>query len=305
MHVGLGLEFKQLPILAEGLAEAAVHEDWWYDKFISTAEAYAQQRVQPRQSLVDIFDACLRDPVVTSCVDWDYMNQWEDPTEEYPNGRWVVRREPFRDGVVGKALEPLARLVSAWRVDPDNDDLERATAELINASIYMAASAQRPPHQPRFDFFIIHGCNAALWHSVYLAEPSITRAQKARMIETTGRMLFFLWAGVGAPRPELDHLMAYKPKRAGAGWDDVFARSCAHEDDGHMIKLIRALANGEKVSRPYDHLPEFRMKQDMFLHAAHAAIDASSDMPMIEVMHLDIIRLVGFPEAWEKVPVME
>lgn len=70
-----------------------------------------------------------------------------------------------------------------------------------------------------------------------------------------------------------------------------------------MIKLIRALAHGEEVSKPYDDLPEFRMKQDMFLLAANAAIDSASEKPMIYVQHFDLIRFAGFPEAWERVPV--
>ena len=70
-----------------------------------------------------------------------------------------------------------------------------------------------------------------------------------------------------------------------------------------MIKLIRALKNGEKVSGPYEEREEFRMKGWMFLQAAHAAMDSSSAVPMQYVQHFDIIRLVGFEEAWEKVPI--
>ena len=70
-----------------------------------------------------------------------------------------------------------------------------------------------------------------------------------------------------------------------------------------MIKLIRALKNGENVSRPYEEREEFRMKGWMFLQAAHAAMDSSSAVPMEYIQHSDIIRLVGFEEAWEKVPI--
>jgi hypothetical protein len=123
------------------------------------------------------------------------------------------------------------------------------------------------------------------------------------MIETTGHMLLFLWAGMGCPRPDIDYLMAHKPKNPDFGWDKVFERACLHEDDGHMAKLIRALKHGEEVSKPYDHLPEFRMKQNMFLRAAVAAIDSASECPMVYVQHLDLIRFAGFEEAWEKVPL--
>ncbi|KAI0378282.1 hypothetical protein F5Y04DRAFT_291090 [Hypomontagnella monticulosa] len=304
MHVGLGLEFKQLPILAEGLAEASVHHDWWYTKFIDTAAEKAQKEPEPKMSIVDILDECLKDPVITGCIDWEYSKQYEAPSEEYPDGRWFVTREPYRDGVVGLALEPLSRLAARYRVSPD-DDLERAVAEIINASIYIAASAQRAPHQPHYDFFLIHGANACMWHSVFLKESSITRAQQAHFIETTGRLLFFLWAGVGSPVPQLDYLLnVYKPKVPNRGWEQIFEAACLHEDDGHMIKLIRALAHGEKACKPYDHLPEFRIKQNMFLHCANAAMDSASAQPMVYIRHFDLIRLVGLPEAWDHIPIM-
>lgn len=123
------------------------------------------------------------------------------------------------------------------------------------------------------------------------------------MIETTGHMLLFLWAGMGCPRPNIDWLLDHPPKVPDCGWDKIFERACLHEDDGHMIKLIRALKNGEEVSSKYDHLPEFMMKQDMFLKAANAAMDSASPKPMAYVQHFDIIRLAGFEEAWEKVPI--
>lgn len=170
-------------------------------------------------------------------------------------------------------------------------------------AVYITAAAQRPPHEPRYDFFLIHGSNACLWHSVLLAEPSMSRSQKAHLIETTGHLLLFLWAGVGAPRGNIDWLLAHPPKEPNCGWEGIFERACGHEDDGHMIKLIRALKNGEDVSRPYEGREEFRLKAGMFLQAAHAAIDSSSAQPMKYVQHFDIIRLVGFEEAWEKVPI--
>ncbi len=70
-----------------------------------------------------------------------------------------------------------------------------------------------------------------------------------------------------------------------------------------MIKLIRALKNGEDVSRPYEEREEFKMKGWMFLQAAHAAMDSSSALPMRYIQHFDIIRLVGFEEAWKNVPI--
>ncbi|KAL6719031.1 hypothetical protein ACLMJK_003266 [Lecanora helva] len=302
MHIGLGLEFKQAPILAEGLAEAAVHHDWWYTAYIDACAAKAHDPNTKKTSLIECFEKALLDEKITTCSSYDYMKQYEAPSEEFPDGRWFVRREPYRDGVVGLVKDELSTCAAGWQVRPE-DDLELATAELINISIYIAAAAQRPPHEPRYDFFLIHGSNACLWHSVYLAEASMSRSQKAKLIETTGHMLLFLWAGVGSPPPQIDWLLTHPRKQPNCGWEGIYERANKHEDDGHMIKLIRALKNGEDVCKPYEGREEFKMKQDWFLQAAHAAMDSSSEQPMRYVQHFDIIRLVGFQEAWEKVPI--
>lgn len=133
MHVGLGLEFKQMPILAEGLAEAAVHHDWWYTEFLTASAAEAEKALESRHSVIECFDEALKDPVITSCSSWDYCKQYQPPSEEYPEGRWFVTREPYRDGVIGLAKKEMARVAARFRVSPD-DDLERATAEIINTS---------------------------------------------------------------------------------------------------------------------------------------------------------------------------
>ena len=70
-----------------------------------------------------------------------------------------------------------------------------------------------------------------------------------------------------------------------------------------MIKLIRALKNGENVCKKYEGRPEFKMKGDDYLQAAHAAMDSSSEQPMRYVQHFDIIRMVGFEEGWANVPI--
>lgn len=77
-------------------------------------------------------------------------------------------------------------------------------------------------------------------------------------------------------------------------WARVFERTCKHHDDGHMAKLIRAVKPAGVVSKPVDHLPEFRVKQHMFLLAAVAAIDLSSDVPMIGIQHFDLVRGAGY-----------
>lgn len=66
--------------------------------------------------------------------------------------------------------------------------------------------------------------------------------------------------------------------------------------------MIRSTKVAEDISKPYDHLPEFRVKQDMFLIAGIAMIDSQSAQPMTWTKHWDFVRGAGWEDAWERFP---
>lgn len=131
----------------------------------------------------------------------------------------------------------------------------------------------------------------------------MTNAQKARLLEFSGRVFMVTYAGMGAPEPRLDYLCEHKSKRPSQGWPEVFDRACYHEDDGHMSKLIRSTKLAQEVSKQYDHLPEFRVKQHVFLTAGIAMIDSGSEQPMTWTKHWDFVRGAGWLDAWARFPV--
>ena len=61
----------------------------------------------------------------------------------------------------------------------------------------------------------------------------------------------------------------YRPKEGGKlesqSWEGVIRRVIKHKDDGHAAKLIRAIAHGEALSRPYEGDERFRIRGDMWL----------------------------------------
>jgi hypothetical protein len=125
MHVGIALEFKTPALMAEGFAQAAVHHDWWYTEFLNRVDADAKRQEESALSLSGCVEECLKDPVVVHCSSIDYQQQFE-------NGKFVLRKEMVRDGVCAKGGKELGRIAARYRVDPN--DLERATAELINTA---------------------------------------------------------------------------------------------------------------------------------------------------------------------------
>ncbi|EED16359.1 conserved hypothetical protein [Talaromyces stipitatus ATCC 10500] len=296
IHIGMALEFDQPRLLAEGFAQAAVHHDWWYTLYLQSAEALAAKAEEPAVPLSDCVDLCRADEKIRTCSSADYHTQTRPIT-----GEMCLDREPARDGVMVKAKDEIIRIAARYRVDPN--DLERATAELQNTAVYLTAGAQRPPYVCAFDFFLLHSVTSSIGHTMFLNEPSLTRAQKARLLEYTGRVYLMSYAGQGCPELRLDWLVSHLPKFPNQGWAEVFDRATYHEDDGHMSKLIRCMAHTQQTSKPYDHLPEFRFKQDMFLIAGIAAIDSGSAQPMEGTKHYDFIRGAGFEEAWKRFPI--
>ena len=307
MHVGLGLEFDQPSILAEGLAEAVVHDEPWYTEYFDLCRSVANSTSESRITLLEAYQACTQDPVITKAMDWTLAAQFKPPEDGWDSvmGFTPPTEEPWRDRAWGRAGKNLAAITGRWSVRPD-EDLERAAAEVINTSIYVTCSAMRPPHEFRVDFFIMHVVNATYWLQSYMQLPSVSREVKAKLIEDSGRLLTFMSAGVAMPalHPEVleQHVMKTNDGK-GTDWEGLFAKACNHSDDGHMIKFIRALANGEKKSQPYAGQPGFPMRQDMFLKAANAVLDNTSDTPMLFLRHFDLIRGVGLKEAWDEVPL--
>lgn len=129
MHVGMGLEYKQPKILAEGFAQAVVHHDYWYTDFLHQAEDLAKKGEESALSMVECVDLAAQHPIIKTCSSYDYQRQFEGEGEKKA---FVMRKEMIKDGVCGKGFEPLKVVAARYRVDPN--DLERETAALINAA---------------------------------------------------------------------------------------------------------------------------------------------------------------------------
>ena len=125
MHLGISLEFNQLPLMAEGFAQAAVHHDYWYTDFLQYAEAEAKSAPESALPLSSCISLANSDPTVRNCSKLEYCGQLEGT-------KYVLREEMVRDGVCKHAFKELGRIAARYRVDPNN--LRRATAELINTA---------------------------------------------------------------------------------------------------------------------------------------------------------------------------
>jgi hypothetical protein len=112
IHLGFGIEFRQPAIVAEGLAQAAVHGDWM--PFLQWEQAAEATRGKgERKTIVQLLDEVRGDEKVSGAARWEDGNK-------------------IRDGLMKRAPDELSAYVSQFTVG--EDELEERTAEMINAA---------------------------------------------------------------------------------------------------------------------------------------------------------------------------
>ncbi|EXJ59130.1 hypothetical protein A1O7_06561 [Cladophialophora yegresii CBS 114405] len=302
IHLGYGIEFNQPLIVAEALAQAAIHPAW-PAPFLWGAENAARNLTQPADhTLVQLMDEIKANHKLQTAV------VWSDPPNKVTDGLYI------------RAADEMTQLAARWEVSAK--DLEQKTAEMINAGLYMTALAQRADKAIKFDFFFMHCANTSLFFSVFNRTSWISRKAKGRLVECMGRLHLLMYASAKAPELRLQDLRGYRPERRG-GWESIFARAREYQDDGHTSKLIRAISNGEAVTEAFEAAPGIKLKGGDFLKMAHMVMDSVEAMdrpdfempnagttgyeyaaeldPFVQRVVVRWLRWAGFPEAWEAV----
>lgn len=111
IHLGFGVEYKEPTIIAEALAQIAIHSTWLDQFFVDSERAVRASHIQS-DSLINIIDKIQMDHIVSSAAHWDDDNK-------------------IRDGVLARAKEEMIDYACQWQVQADRT--EEAIAEIINA----------------------------------------------------------------------------------------------------------------------------------------------------------------------------
>lgn len=272
--------------MAEALAQAAVHDNWTAP-FLSKLDALPTPSPSDTPTpLPSLLNACRADATIAASAHDSDGNK-------------------VRDGVLARAAEPMFALCKRWHVPRplSQDNLERATAEMIGAAAYFSGAAQRADKQVKFDFFYMHCINASIFFSAFVQADWLGLEEKARLLEMKGRLDLALYASRGCPELRVEEVSGYEGKVGGGdSWDGVIKRVDGYEDDGHAAKLVRALGNGERVCAKWegdlgeDALP---IRGDMWKRLANMAIDS------VEAGGPRWVRNAGFDNAWHEVPDRE
>jgi len=281
IHLGFGIEFQQPAIIAEALAQAAVHDNWMAALFKGCEKAAEQNRgeTSSKKTIVQLLEEIKSDEKLSKAAHWKDGNK-------------------IRDGILSRAPDEMVRIASQYTIT--ENDLEEKTAEMINAAVYYTSTAQKPPHQAKIDFFYMHCVNCSIFFSNFLSATNsfLTPATKRRLLEWKVWNDLAMYASRGCPTLLIDEVKNYNPTK-DSGWAEVFKRANKFEDDGHASKLVRALANGQQVCTKYENNDGFIIKGDMWNKLGHMAIDS------VEAGEPHWVRSCGFEQAWEQVPLRE
>ncbi|KAK2023934.1 hypothetical protein LX32DRAFT_627118 [Colletotrichum zoysiae] len=273
-----GLEWEQPAIIAEALAQAAIH-----DNYVGTF-------------LYKVEKAAAADPSKMSLTLPELLEQVHSD-EDFVNSVRHKNPNAMLDGVEVFCPDEAIAYLSRVRIDPD--DMEERVAENIHTAAYMAsASIFHPPHLPRYDFFLIH--HLTLAPILLLLGPAtwIPEKVKHRILEWKGRFDILQYVARWCPPLQIESVADYKPHDTflGSSTEELLPRFHGKPDDGHVVKVARALVIAQRNSQKYRHRPWIRIKDDAtWLKALYVLLDSTimvhSGFPWV--------RSAGWDEAWE------
>jgi hypothetical protein len=277
IHLGFGVEFHQPAIIAEGLAQAAVHDSWMKPLF-DGAEKASKDISGPSKSIVELLDQTHAEKRLAKAADVDGNR--------------------IRDGIMKFETQTMVDIIAQYHISRP-EELNERTAEMTNAAAYFSGAAQRRDKAVKFDFFYMHCINSSVFFSAFLKQDWLSDANKVRLLEWKVRNDIALYASRGCPDLLLDEIENYKPNKptstSADPWHDIIERIKNFEDDGHGSKLVRALAHGQQICKPYEDKENFRIKGGLWLQLGHMAIDS------VEGSEPTWVRSAGFDSAWEKI----
>lgn len=112
IHLGFGLEFNQPAIVAQALAQAAVHDDWMGRDYFLPAERLAGEIGKPGQkSLLQLLNEIRNDQTLKSSVKFSDTNK-------------------FRDGVLHRAPQEILQYAAQYTVSAEQ--IPEKLADMIN-----------------------------------------------------------------------------------------------------------------------------------------------------------------------------
>ncbi|PSS00788.1 HypA protein [Coniella lustricola] len=304
-----GMEWKQPAIVAEALAQTCVHEPNFKEVLLESEEkasktygrttsGHGPAGADGMPRIMKLIDEVRNDEKLRGAARMDDDNK-------------------IRDGVLARAPEEMLRVISKVKIRPE--ELDERTAEMFDASLYVAAAASFR-FENKFNFFLMHHVNSSPIFLTFNAQPWIPVETKVRLLEWKIRYDLIQYAARGAPVLDMNEIKSYKPKDSKntsvAGKSKPFKRPCQdlerllgcldvltrlyhfEADDGHAIKLARAAVIQEALSKEYEDRDWLLLKgDDVWTKIHHMIVDS------VEAPGEAWSRTVASDDTWTKTQI--
>ena len=284
IHLGFGIEFNQPSIVAEALAQAAAHDNSNIGTLFQNAESEAAiiyPTAKPKPMIQLIHEVRANETIRNA-------------------PRWTDFGNKMRDGIIGRAGEDMQSLAAQFRIRHDDEELERRTAEMISTCAYFAGAAQREGRKRKIDFFYMHNVNSSIFFTVLIRQDWIKLEDRVRMVEWKARLDLAWYAVSGCAPLDGNAISGYSnPESSDMSWEELYSVVNKEHDDGHAVKFIRALKNGEMVCSKFEQgewEAYFPMKGDMWVKLARMCQDTTKNLPT----DLKWVPFTGFEQPWKR-----
>ncbi|TBU62348.1 hypothetical protein BD310DRAFT_919205 [Dichomitus squalens] len=259
IQTGYGAEFSSDAMIAQALAQTAVHNAFYPELFDAppplTVLDYKARRPTHRQphrgsSLLHILRQAYDSEIMKPVMPYD------------PDALLSARfKSAFEDGT---RVKEIRRLSALWQVDASRGQLEfdEKVEELLWTATLLLVGTGKPGHKARLDFFLMHLLNASLFvPSLLRAVP--TTESKAALLRAIPPVLLAYLTIRGRPRIDPGLAMSFtefprpppnvdvaEPHADAVGdprdpkdhnpWP-VIVSDVLHAPDAHTVKAVRAL----------------------------------------------------------------
>lgn len=182
----------------------------------------------------------------------------------------------IKDGPLPRvAGERFASYLAQFQVKPTTEDLQAKLRDMMHTCAYMTGAAQRPGKREMLDFVPLHCVTLSVFYPAILTLDWMTNEEKARLLEAKARWDVVMYAGTRCPTLYPQRIIDYVPNHPEQGWPGLFHRANIYQDEGHVVKLIRALYSLEQLGDTADGFP---ISNADFLKIAHMAVDSIEDV---------------------------
>jgi hypothetical protein len=287
IHLGFGVEFYQPSIVAEGLAQAASHEPGHvWTPFFTRSEQLAQSASVQATPLADLYAEVRANAHIRASAH--------------------IQDGPFRgQRLIERAVDELVPIAAKFKISPN--DIERAMAEIYSTSAFTTC-AQKPGKQRKIDFFYLHLVTSSISIDAMIREPWIKIEDKVRLLEWKGRIDLAWYASNGSPELRAETITDYKATLSnGFDWKDLYRAANDIHDDGHIVKFIRAMKNGEDIIKPYEQQTQRNLlpvRGDMWFKMAQIMYDSTVNVvdEADRLLSQKWVWGAGFDLAWNAIP---